>query len=75
MGFMGARILADRENPGRYVMVADSGSSTPNCRPRKRLSGRLGRAQTAGVRGTLRATTTGEPEWRHFDELYRTPFV
>jgi hypothetical protein len=29
MGFMGVRILADREDPGRYVMIADFGAVDP----------------------------------------------
>ena len=30
MGYMGARLLADRENPGQYIIVADFGVVDPD---------------------------------------------
>ena len=33
------------------------------------------RPQTEEFAERFRALANGEPEWRHYDELYRTPFV
>ena len=42
MGYIGTRLLADRDDPGHYLILAEV------------------------------AEVDGEPEWIHFDELYRT---
>ena len=75
MGFMGARILADRDDPGRYVMIAEFGVVDPELSAAQEAFLNNSRAQTEEFAERFRAVSKGEPEWRHFDELYRTPFV
>ena len=75
MGFMGVRILADREDPGRYVMIADFGVVDPELSAAQEAFLNNVRPQTEEFAERFRALANGEPEWRHYDELYRTPFV
>ena len=75
MGFMGVRVLADRNDPGRYVMVADFGVVDPELSAAQEAFLNNARPQTEAFAARFRAVTQGEPEWRHYDELYRTPFV
>jgi hypothetical protein len=75
MGFMGARVLADREDPGRYVMIADFGVVDPDLSAAQEAFLNNARPQTEAFAERFRAVAKGEPEWGHYDELYRTPFV
>jgi hypothetical protein len=75
MGFMGVRILADREDPGRYVMIADFGAVDPELSAAQEAFLNNVRPQTEAFAERFRAIAIGEPEWHHYDELYRTPFV
>jgi hypothetical protein len=74
MGFMESRILADRDAPGLYVMVADFGVVSPEVSAAQEAFMNNERQQTQDFADRFRAITHGEPEWRHYDELYRTSF-
>jgi hypothetical protein len=74
MGFMESRILADRDDPGRYVMIADFGVVDPNLTAAQEAFLNNERPQTQEFAERFRAICVGEPEWRHYDELYRTSF-
>src|SRR3954470_6686743 len=73
-GFMESRILADRDDPGRYVMIADFGVTDPDMSAAQEGFLNNERQQTQDFAERFRAVTYGEPEWHHFDELYRTTF-
>jgi hypothetical protein len=75
MGFMGVRLLADREDPGRYVMIADFGVVDPDVSAAQEAFLNNERPQTQEFAERFRAVADGEPEWHHYDELYRTPFL
>jgi hypothetical protein len=75
MGFMEVRILADRDDPGRYVMINDFGVVDPNLTAAQEAYLNNERPQTQAFAERLGALTTGEVEWHHFDELYRTTFA
>jgi hypothetical protein len=75
MGFMEARILADRDDPGRYVMIADFGEVDPNLTAAQEAFLNNERPQTQQFAERFRAVTVGEPEWHHYDEIYRTSFA
>jgi hypothetical protein len=74
MGFMETRILADRDDPGRYVMIADFGVVDPDLSAAQEAFLNNERGQTQEFAERFRAITHGEPEWHHYDELYRTTF-
>src|SRR6476660_9947716 len=75
MGFMETRILADRDDPGRYVMIADFGVVDPNVTAAQEAFLNNERPQTNEFAERFREVTIGEPEWHHYDELYRTSFA
>jgi hypothetical protein len=72
MGYMGTRVLADREQLGRYVIIADFGVVDPNVPAADEAERNNLRPETEEWAERLRAVIDGEPEYRHFDELYRT---
>jgi len=74
MGFMETRLLADRDDPGRYVMIADFGVVDPGVSAAQEAFLNNERQQTHEFAERFRAVTNGEPEWHHYDELYRTTF-
>lgn len=74
MGYMGSRLLADRENPGRYVIIADFGVVDPDVPAADEAARNNDRPETQEWAARLRAQVDGEPEFHHFDELYRTDF-
>jgi hypothetical protein len=72
MGYVGLRILADRDEPGRYVMVADFGVVDPDVTAAQEAFINNERAQTQAFADRFRAVTNGEPEWHNYDEIYST---
>jgi len=74
MGYMGVRVLADRESPGRYLIVADFGVVDPDVPAAEEAARNNKRPETQAWAARLRALVDGDPEYRHYDELYRTDF-
>jgi len=74
MGFMECRILADRDDPGRYVMIVDFGVVDPDVSAAHEAFLNNERSQTQEFAQRYRAVAKSEPEWHHYDELYRTSF-
>ena len=72
MGYMGTRLMADREHPDQYVMVADFGVIDPDVSAADEALRNNERPETKAFAARLREVIDGEPEYRHFDELYRT---
>jgi hypothetical protein len=72
MGYMGTRLLADRENPGHYVFVVDFGVIDPDVSAAEEAARNNDRPETQAFAARLREVVDGEPEYRHYDELYRT---
>jgi hypothetical protein len=72
MGYMGTRVLADREIPGRYVIVADFGIVDPDVSAAEEAQRNNERPETQIWAARLRAVLEGEPEFHDYDELYRT---
>jgi len=73
MGFMGTRVLADRDDPGRYVIIADFGVVDPDVPAVDEAARNNERPETQASAARLRALV-GEIEFNHYDELYRTEF-
>jgi hypothetical protein len=72
MGYMGTRLLADRENPGNYVFIVDFGVIDPDVSAAEEAERNNARPETQAFAARLREVVQGEPEYRHYDELYRT---
>lgn len=72
MGYIGTRLLANRDNPGQFMILAefaevDEGSSSAEEAERNNQ-----REETKRWAQKLRDLVDGEPEWTHYDELYQT---
>ena len=74
MGYMGARLLADRENPGQYIIVADFGVVDPDVSAADEARRNDDRPETKAWAARLRAVIEGEPQHHNYDEIYRTDF-
>ncbi len=72
MGYMGVRLLADRETPGRYVLLAEFGIVDPDVSAVEEAQRNNERPETQEWLERLRAVIDGEPEFHDYDELYRT---
>jgi hypothetical protein len=72
MGYMGTRVLADRETPGRYVIIADFGVVDPNVSAAEEADRNNARPETRAWAARLLELIEGEPEYHHFDVIYRT---
>jgi hypothetical protein len=74
MGYMGARLLADRENPGQYIIVADFGVVEPDVSAAAEAARNDDRPETKAWAARLRAVIEDEPRHHNYDEIYRTDF-
>ena len=72
MGYMGTRVLADRERLGQYVIIADFGVVDPNVSAADEAARNNTRPETRAFAARLLEVIHGEPEYHHFDEIYRT---
>jgi hypothetical protein len=74
MGYMGARLLADRENEGQYIIIADFGVVDPEVSAAVEATRNDVRPETQAWAARLRAVVEGEPRHHNYDEMYRTDF-
>jgi hypothetical protein len=72
MGYIGTRLLADRDDPGSYLMLADFSEVDGDLTPAEEAERNNQREETERWAQKLRQLIGGEPEWTHYDELYRT---
>ena len=72
MGYIGTRLLADRDDPGRYMILAEFAEVDGDLTPAQEAERNNQRIETERWAAKLRALVDGEPDWIHFDELYRT---
>ncbi|HEX5097076.1 MAG TPA: hypothetical protein VFX21_13710 [Acidimicrobiia bacterium] len=72
MGYMGTRMLADREVQDQYVIIADFGVVDPNVSAAEEAARNNDRPETREWARKLLEVIEGEPEYHHFDEIYRT---
>src|SRR5262249_29216997 len=71
MGYMGGRVLADRSDPGRFVIVADFGEVNPGVSAAEEAARNNERPETRESAERMHAAV-GEIEFRDYDEIYRT---
>jgi hypothetical protein len=72
MGYMGSHVLADRDNPGQYLIVAEFGVVHPDVSAADEAMENNDRPITQEWARRLRDVIEGEPVYHHYDELYRT---
>lgn len=72
MGYIGTRLLANRDDPGSYMILAEFAEVDGDLTPAQEAERNNQREETQRWADQLRALIGGEPEWIHFDELYRT---
>jgi len=72
MGYIGTRVLADRDNPGRYLIVAEFAAVEPDVSAAEEAARNNERPETQAWANNFREVIDGEPAYSHFDELYRT---
>jgi hypothetical protein len=72
MGYIGTRLLADRDEPGTYVILAEFAEVDGDLTPAEEAERNNRREETERWAQKLRSLIGGEPVWTHYDELYRT---
>ncbi len=72
MGYMGTHLLADRERPGHYLIVAEFGVVDPGVSAYDEAIRNNERPETMAWAEKLLSVIDGEPVYGQFDELYRT---
>ena len=72
MGYMGTRVLADREKMGRYVIIADFGVVDPNVSAAQEAARNNERPETKAMGAAVAEIIDGAPEYHDYDEVYRT---
>ena len=72
MGYMGGRVLADRNDPGRYVIIADFGIVDPAVPAAEEALRNNERPETQSAAERLRAILDDDIEFHEYDEVYRT---
>ena len=72
MGYIGTHLLADRDNPGRYLIIAEFAAVEPGVSAAEEAARNNERPETQTWATNLRQVIHGEPVYGHFDELYRT---
>ena len=74
MGYMGIRVLAAREHPGQYLIIADFGVVDPDVCAADEAIRNNEPPETQATAARMRELVNGEPEYRHYGERYRTDF-
>lgn len=72
MGYIGTRFLANRDEPGCYVIIAEFAQVDGDLTAAEEAELNNQREETQLIAHKLRELVVGEPEWVHYDELYRT---
>ena len=72
MGYIGTRLLADRDHPGSFLILADFAEVDGELTAADEAARNNQREETERWATKLRSMVESEPEWIHFDELYRT---
>jgi hypothetical protein len=72
MGYVGMRMLADSDDPDRYMIVAEFGVVDPEVSAAEEALRSNERPQTQASIARLRALVDGEVEFHNYNEVYRT---
>lgn len=72
MGYMGTRVLADRDRPDEYLIIAEFGVVDPDVSAAEEAARNNDRPETQAMGALITEIIDGTPEFRNFDEVYRT---
>ena len=72
MGYMGTHVLADRENPGHFLIIAEFAVVDPDVSAAEEAARNNERPETQEWARRLLEVIEGQPAYSHYDELYRT---
>jgi hypothetical protein len=72
MGYIGTHVLADRDDPGRYLIIAEFAAVEPGVSAADEAARNNDRPETQAWARNLLEVIEGEPAYSNFDELYRT---
>jgi hypothetical protein len=72
MGYVGSHVLADRDDPGHYLIIAEFASVEPDVPAADEAARNNERPETQAWANKLRDLIEGEPAYGNFDEIYRT---
>ena len=72
MGYIGNRLMADRDEPGHYLIMAEFAQVEDELSPAEEAEMNNLREETKRWAEQLRVLVEAEPEWHHFDEIYWT---
>jgi hypothetical protein len=72
MGYIGVRLLADRDQPGHFMIMAEFAEVDGDLSAAEEAELNNQRKETERWAEKLGTMVEGEPEWIHFDEMYRT---
>lgn len=72
MGYVGTHVLADRDDPGHYLIIAEFAAVEPDASAADEAARNDERPETQEWSNKLREVIEGEPVYSNFDELYWT---
>jgi len=72
VGYMGSRVLADREHVDRYVCIVEFGVVDPAVSAAEDAARNNERPETKAMLAAVSEIIDGPPEYHNFDEIYRT---
>ena len=72
-GYMGIRLLGDRGDPGRYVVIVDFGVIDPDVAADEEAARHSRQPETQAMAAALAEIVEDTPEYHDFDVLYSTP--
>lgn len=72
MGYIGTHVLADRDDPGHYLIIAEFAAVDPDVSAAEEAARNNERPETQASARKLREVIEGEPAYGNYDELYRT---
>ena len=72
MGYIGGTMLANRDDPGHFMLLADFAEVDGDLSAAEEADLNNRREETEKWAQAFRDLIDGEPEWIHFDQIYRT---
>jgi hypothetical protein len=72
MGYIGSHLFSDRDNPGNFLIVAEFGVVDPDVPAAEEALRNNDRPETQEWARKLLEFIEDDPQYHHYDELYRT---
>ena len=72
IGYKGSRVLADRAQVGRYVVIVEFGVVDPDVSAAEEAARNNERPETKAMAAAVAEIIDGAPEYHDFDEVYST---